>query len=350
MAEIRLDQIEKRWGGFSAVQKQSLHVADHEFLVLLGPSGCGKTTTMRMVAGLEEPTSGDIWIGGRNVTHELPKDRDVAMVFQNYGLYPHMTVGENIAYPLRVRGVSRGDRDKRVAAAAAKVELGSLLHRRPRELSGGQRQRVALARALVRTPAAFLMDEPLSNLDAKLRVTMRAELKHLQHELGITTIYVTHDQIEAMTLAHRVAVMDGGVIQQIATPAEIYDRPANLFVAGFIGSPPMNLIPVRRADGDLVAEGVRIPGLAPVAADDLVLGVRPEDVRLADAAGSEVQGKVFTCELTGDAVLVTVQMGGCRVIAKADRTFRIGDGEAVGLKFDASRLHLFDARSKQRLS
>ncbi|MGE4240612.1 ABC transporter ATP-binding protein [Ramlibacter sp.] len=349
MAEIRLEQIEKRWGGFSAVQRQSLHVADHEFLVLLGPSGCGKTTTMRMVAGLEEPTSGDIYIGGRNVTYELPKDRDVAMVFQNYGLYPHMTVGENIAYPLKVRGIAGSEREKRVGAAAAKVELGSLLHRRPRELSGGQRQRVALARALVRTPAAFLMDEPLSNLDAKLRVTMRAELKHLQHELGITTIYVTHDQIEAMTLAHRVAVMDGGVIQQIATPAEIYDRPANLFVAGFIGSPPMNLIPVRCTDGKLVAEGVRVPAAIQSATDDLVLGVRPEDVRLADAASSNVQGRVFTCELTGDSVLVTVQVGASRVIAKADRSFRIADGEPVGLHFDASRLHLFDAKTKRRL-
>ncbi|MGE0798918.1 MAG: ABC transporter ATP-binding protein [Lautropia sp.] len=349
MAAIRLEDIEKRWGTFTAVERQSLSVPDNEFLVLLGPSGCGKTTTMRMVAGLEQPSAGDIWIGDRCVTHELPKDRDVAMVFQNYGLYPHMTVADNIGYPLKVRGIGRDERDRRVAQAARKVELEPLLHRRPRELSGGQRQRVALARALVRTPVAFLMDEPLSNLDAKLRVTMRAELKHLQGELGITTIYVTHDQIEAMTLAHRVAVMDRGVIQQIATPAEIYDRPANLFVAGFIGSPPMNLLPVAHADGALTAEGVRIAGLPVRAARDLVLGIRPEDVAVVAALGAEMVGEVFASELTGDAVLVTVQVGAARVIAKADRAFRIADGSRVGLRLDRSRLHLFDAGTSRRL-
>ncbi len=349
MAAIRLENIEKRWGGFTAVQRQSLTVEDHEFLVLLGPSGCGKTTTMRMVAGLEEPSAGDIFIGERRVTDELPKDRDVAMVFQNYGLYPHMTVAENIAYPLRVRKVARGERERLVGDAARKVELTNLLHRRPRELSGGQRQRVALARALVRTPAAFLMDEPLSNLDAKLRVTMRAELKHLQNELGITTIYVTHDQIEAMTLAHRVAVMDRGAVQQIARPEEIYDRPANLFVAGFIGSPPMNLLPVRCVDGALVAPQVRIEGIGVPATGDLVLGVRPEDVSVAPVDGSEIQGEVFASELTGDAVLVTVQVGTTRMIAKADRAFRIADRTRVGLRVDRSRLHLFDAASTRRI-
>ena len=239
MARVDLKNLTKRWGDFVGVDNQSLAIRDREFLVLLGPSGCGKTTTMRMIAGLEEPTEGEVWIGDRMVNDDLPKDRDVAMVFQNYGLYPHMSVFENIAYPLKVRGVSKPEIEPRVQRAAGQVELTEFLSRKPRELSGGQRQRVALARAIVRTPKVFLMDEPLSNLDAKLRVLMRAELKHLSRELRITTIYVTHDQIEAMTLADRVAVMNAGVIQQLGTPDEIYNDPANLFVAGFIGSPAM---------------------------------------------------------------------------------------------------------------
>ena len=214
---------------------------DKEFLVLLGPSGCGKTTTMRMVAGLEEATSGDIYIDADRINGVLPKYRDVAMVFQSYALYPHLTVEDNIGYPLKIRKVPPAERKRQIAEVARRVELDSMLSRLPKELSGGQRQRVALARAIVRTPRVFLMDEPLSNLDAKLRTQMRAELKHLQHELQVTTIYVTHDQIEAMTLAHRVAVMNKGVIEQLGTPREIYNDPRTLFVAGFIGSPPMNL-------------------------------------------------------------------------------------------------------------
>ena len=349
MAEVTLKGIEKRWGSYVAVARQSLTVADGEFLVLLGPSGCGKTTTMRMVAGLEEPSGGEIWIGDRCVNDVMPKDRDIAMVFQNYGLYPHLTVGENIAYPLRVRGVGRSDRESRVAEAARKVELGELLHRRPRELSGGQRQRVALARAIVRTPAVFLMDEPLSNLDAKLRVTMRAEIKHLQADLGITTIYVTHDQIEAMTLAHRVAVMKNGVVQQIAPPAEVYDRPANLFVAGFIGSPPMNLITGALVDGDFVAPGVKLPGVATGSRDGVVLGIRPECLSLTGPGEGHMAGTVFTTELTGEAVLVTAQIGPARVIARTDRSFAEPARANVGLRADTSQLHLFDAESGLRL-
>ena len=355
MAQVVLKDVEKRWAGFVAVARQSLTVADGEFLVLLGPSGCGKTTTMRMVAGLEEPSSGEIWIGGRCVNDVMPKDRDIAMVFQNYGLYPHLTVGENIAYPLRVRGVPRADREARVADAARKVELGNLLGRRPRELSGGQRQRVALARAIVRTPAVFLMDEPLSNLDAKLRVTMRAEIKHLQAELGITTIYVTHDQIEAMTLAHRVAVMRNGVVQQIAAPAEVYDRPANLFVAGFIGSPPMNLVAGALVDGTFTAPGVTLPMPMPLAGigsstrDGVVLGVRPECLAITEPGEGHMAGSVFTTELTGEAVLVTAQVGPARVIARTDRGFAAPSGATVGLRADVRQLHLFDAESGLRL-
>ena len=230
---VTLNNIRKSFGALEVVKGLNLSVDDGEFLVLLGPSGCGKTTALRMIAGLETVTSGNIRIGERDVTHVLPKYRDVAMVFQSYALYPHMSVAENIGYPLKLRKLPREDVRARVEAAAAKVDLTPYLDRYPRQLSGGQRQRVALARAMVRTPSLFLMDEPLSNLDAKLRGHMRAELKHLQRELGTTTIYVTHDQIEAMTLAHRVAVMDAGIVQQIDTPREIYENPANLFVAGF---------------------------------------------------------------------------------------------------------------------
>ncbi len=242
MAQIRLVNVCKRWGSYVGVDNFSLEIADAEFLVLLGPSGCGKTTTMRMIAGLEEPSSGEIWIGDRMVNGMEPKDRDISMVFQSYGLYPNLTVYENIRFPLRVRNVPKDQHDARVMRAAEMVELGPLLDRRPAALSGGQRQRVALARAIVREPNAFLMDEPLSNLDAKLRVSTRAQIKNLHHTLKTTTIYVTHDQIEAMTMADKIVVMHGGIIEQVGAPLELYDRPANLFVAGFIGSPSMNVL------------------------------------------------------------------------------------------------------------
>jgi multiple sugar transport system ATP-binding protein len=349
MATVTLKNVTKRWGAFEAVKRQSLAIADREFLVLLGPSGCGKTTTMRMIAGLEEPTEGEIFIGDRQVNDVLPKDRDVAMVFQNYGLYPHMTVAQNIAYPLKVRGVPAAEREARVKRAATKVELAELLHRRPRELSGGQRQRVALARAIVRTPTVFLMDEPLSNLDAKLRVSMRAELKHLQHDLAVTTVYVTHDQIEAMTLGHRVAVMEHGVIQQIAPPAEIYDKPANLFVAGFIGSPAMNLLAGDLENGDFVSAGIRVKGAGQGSRQGVVLGVRPEDLSVVASGDGDIAGSTYASELTGESVLVTAEAGGARIVAKTDRAHRADFGAPVGMKVNARRLHLFDAGSGQRL-
>ena len=245
---------------------------------------------------------------------------------------------------------ARPERETRVAEAARKVELGALLHRRPRELSGGQRQRVALARAIVRTPAVFLMDEPLSNLDAKLRVTMRAEIKHLQQELGITTIYVTHDQIEAMTLAHRVAVMQHGVVQQIAHPAEVYDHPANLFVAGFIGSPPMNLVTGGLVDGTFTAQGVTLPGIAADTRDGVVLGIRPECLSITGPTDAHMHGTVFTTELTGEAVLVTAQVGAARVIARTDRGFTAPTGATIGLRADTAQIHLFDEKTGLRLT
>ena len=350
MAEVRLDNVTKRWGDFVAVNDQSLHIEDKEFLVLLGPSGCGKTTTMRMIAGLEEPTSGDIRIGERVVNDLLPKDRDIAMVFQNYGLYPHMSVAENIAYPLKVRGVAKDEIGPRVERAAAQVELTDFLHRRPKALSGGQRQRVALARAIVRTPTVFLMDEPLSNLDAKLRVTMRAELKHLSRQFQVTTVYVTHDQIEAMTLADRVAVMEHGVIRQLGTPKEIYNDPANLFVAGFIGSPAMNLVRGRIEGGRFVAEGGH--PLVPVASaerDSVVLGLRPEDLALLPAGQGEFDATVYAHENTGEATLVTGRVGDQRITAKGDRYLEAEIGDAIGLRTDPDHLYLFDERTGERL-
>jgi multiple sugar transport system ATP-binding protein len=349
MAEVQLVDIEKRYGAFMAVARQSLTIHDGEFLVLLGPSGCGKTTTMRMIAGLEEITSGDILIAGQRVNDKPPKDRDIAMVFQNYGLYPHMTVEQNIAYPLKLRGQDRAARTARVKEIADKVELGALLKRRPSELSGGQRQRVALARAIVRTPKLFLMDEPLSNLDAKLRVTMRAELKHLHHELGITTVYVTHDQMEAMTLASRVAVMREGRIVQLDTPKKIYSEPADLFVAGFIGSPSMNLIEGEVSGGMFIAPGVKIP-VAIGNRKEVVLGIRPEDVEITQDSDAPIAGRLYALELTGEATLVTVREGTSSICVRGPADFEESINAICRLSpRDGARLHLFDKNTGERL-
>lgn len=351
MAKVILKNLTKRWGDFIGVDDQSLEIADKEFLVLLGPSGCGKTTTMRMIAGLEEPTAGEIWIGDRIVNDDLPKDRDVAMVFQNYGLYPHMTIYDNIAYPLKVRRVPKPEIYPRVRQAAEQVELTEFLDRKPKALSGGQRQRVALARAIVRTPKVFLMDEPLSNLDAKLRVTMRAELKHLSRELKITTIYVTHDQIEAMTLADRVAVMRNGVIQQLGTPDEIYNDPANLFVAGFIGSPAMNLIDGSVQDGHFVTTGgTRLIGVTAEDRDRVILGVRADDMSVFPEGEGDIDVRIYAFENTGEATLLTVQWGQQRVIAKGDRHLRKEQDDIVSISFNPEHLYLFDPETGHRIS
>ena len=351
MAKVILKNLTKRWGDFIGVDDQSLEIADKEFLVLLGPSGCGKTTTMRMIAGLEEPTAGEIWIGDRIVNDDLPKDRDVAMVFQNYGLYPHMTIYDNIAYPLKVRRVPKPEIYPRVRQAAEQVELTEFLDRKPKALSGGQRQRVALARAIVRTPKVFLMDEPLSNLDAKLRVTMRAELKHLSRELKITTIYVTHDQIEAMTLADRVAVMKNGLIQQLGTPDEIYNDPANLFVAGFIGSPAMNLIDGSVQDGHFVTTGgTRLIGVTAEDRDRVILGVRADDMGVFPEGEGDIDVRIYAFENTGEATLLTVQWGQQRVIAKGDRHLRKEQDDMVSISFNPEHLYLFDPETGHRIS
>ncbi|WP_424966760.1 MULTISPECIES: ABC transporter ATP-binding protein [unclassified Dinoroseobacter] len=350
MAEVVLKDLTKRWGDFIGVDNQSLTVADKEFLVLLGPSGCGKTTTMRMIAGLEDPTDGEIWIGDRMVNDDLPKDRDVAMVFQNYGLYPHMTIHDNIAYPLKVRGTPKDEIGPKVRRAAEQVELTEFLDRKPKALSGGQRQRVALARAIVRTPKVFLMDEPLSNLDAKLRVTMRAELKHLSRELKITTVYVTHDQIEAMTLADRVAVMKHGVIQQLGTPDEIYNDPANIFVAGFIGSPAMNLINGSISDGMFVTTGgTRLVAVPAADRASVILGVRADDMAVAEEGQGEIDVRIYAFENTGEATLLTVQWGQQRVIAKGDRHLRKEQDDMVSISLNPDHLYLFDPETGNRI-
>ncbi len=320
MAEIELINLTKRWGSFVAVDNFNLTIANEEFLVLLGPSGCGKTTTMRLIAGLEEVTEGEVIIDGKMVNELEPKDRDVAMVFQSYALYPNMTVYENIRFPLKVRKVDRELHEERVKRAAAMVELEGYLHRKPSELSGGQRQRVALARAIVREPSVFLMDEPLSNLDARLRVSTRAQIKNLQHELRVTTIYVTHDQVEAMTLADRVVVMDAGAIQQIGTPKEIYNKPANSFVASFIGSPAMNLMHGTISNGVFIGEN-----------------------------GGEIVGATFSLELLGDATMVTIKAGGEVISVKSDKNYHTEIGSTVRAHVPANLCLLFNEETGEML-
>ena len=350
MAEIKLIHLTKRWGDFVGVDDQTIYINDKEFFVLLGPSGCGKTTTMRMIAGLEDPTDGEIWIGDRIVNDDLPKDRDVAMVFQNYGLYPHLSVYENIAYPLKVRGTPRSEIQHRVEKVSRQVELTDFLHRKPRELSGGQRQRVALARAIVRKPQVFLMDEPLSNLDAKLRVTMRAELKHLSHELQITTVYVTHDQIEAMTLADRIAVMRNGVVMQLGTPEEIYNDPANIFVASFIGSPAMNLVEGSIENGFFITSGgAQLAKVGEGNVDRVILGVRAEDFVITEIGQGDIDVPVYATENTGDSTLLTVEFGKQRVTAKGDRHVRKDINDLVGLRVKPEHLYVFDPVSERRI-
>lgn len=353
MSVIRLKNITKRWGVVTAVDDISLDIRDKEFMVLLGPSGCGKTTTMRMIAGLEEISEGEVYIGDNLVNHLPPKDRDVAMVFQNYGLYPHMTVEENIGYPLRIRRIPKSERRVLIDKAARRVELREFLSRRPAALSGGQRQRVALARAIVREPNCFLMDEPLSNLDARLRVIMRTELKHLQHELQITTVFVTHDQVEAMTLADRVAVMNEGKICQLGTPDEIYNNPHNLFVAGFIGSPAMNLVSGILAENCFQAEGMEIalPNsiLSQLNRKHAVLGIRAEDIDICSLSKAQLRHRVYSVEMLGDATLITIRLGNNYITAKVGKEVRVQIGEEVGMMFKPEKLYFFDGDSQQRI-
>jgi len=360
MATVEFRKLVKRYGSLEVVHAIDLQIADGEFIVLVGPSGCGKSTSLRMLAGLEDISSGEILINGRVVNEVEPRDRDIAMVFQDYALYPHMNVYENMMFSLRYRSVPRQEIDRRVREAAAVLGLEPYLKRRPKQLSGGQRQRVAMGRAIVRNPQVFLFDEPLSNLDAKLRGSMRIEMKKLHQRLGVTTVYVTHDQVEAMTLADRVVVMNSGHIEQIGTPDEVYHAPASLFVAGFIGAPTMNLIPAQREG----ARGLRLgsgPDTLPVPAErlpdigDLVFGLRPEDIEVAltDKAPKghvDMPALVEVVEPLGADTLVFTTVAGHPVAARVRPDVRPAPGSSLKLRFNLHRMHLFDTASGRSVS
>ncbi|HKD11520.1 MAG TPA: sn-glycerol-3-phosphate ABC transporter ATP-binding protein UgpC [Thermoanaerobaculia bacterium] len=362
MAQVRFEHVGKKYDGVSVIEDLNLDVRDQEFMVLVGPSGCGKSTALRMIAGLEEISEGKIQIGDRVVNDLPPRSRDIAMVFQSYALYPHMTVRENLEFGLKIRRLPAVEIEKLIEEAAGILEIAPLLERRPKQLSGGQRQRVALGRAIVRKPAVFLFDEPLSNLDAKLRVQMRAEIKMLQHRLKTTTVYVTHDQTEAMTMGSRIAVMKDGRIQQVGAPLEVYDRPQNIFVANFIGTPPMNFIPATIRDGGAtLAAGtfaLAVPAsLRPAAAgrdgQEVIVGVRPEHIVDPSASNraevARLTVDVEVVEPLGDEAIVHARAGKDQLVSKADprRTPAVGRKWEVGVELD--RLHLFDRKTGARL-
>jgi multiple sugar transport system ATP-binding protein len=360
MARVLLKDLNKKFDGTHAVKDVNLEIRDHEFVVLVGPSGCGKTTTLRMVAGLEEITSGEISIDGKVVNNLAPMDRDIAMVFQNYALYPHMSVYQNMAFGLRMRKFDKPEIDRRVKQAAEVLGIQPLLERRPRQLSGGQRQRVALGRAIVRNPRVFLFDEPLSNLDAALRVQMRVELKRLHDRLETTAIYVTHDQVEAMTLGDRVVVMKDGLVQQEGAPMTLYERPANRFVAGFIGSPAMNFVPVTLEWAEQALWGhapglrVRVPAaktetLRQHTGKKIILGVRPEALHPASGADGDGYGfdaAVEVVEPLGAEILLNVRAGENPLVARVDPGLRVAAHDRVRLAFDPARVHFFDAATE----
>jgi multiple sugar transport system ATP-binding protein len=363
MATVSLDRVSKVYpNGHVGVAEASFDIADGELLVLVGPSGCGKTTLLRMIAGLETISSGTLSIGGRVVNEVSPKDRDIAMVFQNYALYPHMTVAQNLAFGLRLRGKPKAEIDERIRQAAKQLELEHRLDALPAALSGGQRQRVALGRALVREPKVFLLDEPLSNLDAKLRLSMRVEIARLHRQLGATMIYVTHDQVEAMTLGQRIVVLNGGVIQQIDTPMRLYEKPANLFVAGFLGSPAMNLLrgSLHRDDGwylDTTQGQLRLgqldqqsPELLPWIDREVVLGVRPEDLRPSDEANAALSATLEVTEPVGNEIFLNLRHGKQTLVSRVSPGTLPDAGSVMHFKLALDRLHVFDPASGARLA
>jgi multiple sugar transport system ATP-binding protein len=357
MATVTFDHVWKRFGEFNAVKDLNLEIGDGEFMVLVGPSGCGKTTSLRMIAGLEEISDGALKIGERVVNDVAPKDRDIAMVFQSYALYPHMSIYDNMAFGLKLRKVPKADIERRVNDAARILNLENL-QKKPRELSGGQRQRVALGRAIVREPAVFLMDEPLSNLDAKLRVQTRAEIARLHQRLGTTTVYVTHDQVEAMTMGTRIAVMDKGELQQVGTPQDLYDSPSKLFVAGFIGSPAMNFAKMTVDGTNVSGEGMTLPiptryraGMDGV--KEVVAGFRPEHLELGELSGAAtVRAKADVVEFLGDEELLHATVAGHEgdVVAVVSSEHRVKPGDVLDLKLPLEKLHLFDAATGDSLA
>lgn len=352
MASVQFSNVRKSFASTPIIKGVSFDIADGEFVILVGPSGCGKTTLLRMLAGLENITAGEIRIGEKVVNRMPPKERDIAMVFQNYALYPHMTVAENMGFSLLMKGVRRAEIAQRVAPAAEILGLAKLLDRYPRQLSGGQRQRVAMGRAIVRNPQVFLFDEPLSNLDAKLRVQMRAEIKELHQRLGTTTVYVTHDQIEAMTMADRIVVMHDGIVEQIGKPLELYDRPANLFVAGFIGSPAMNMIEAHVGPAHqnvvVMADGTKLPLPANHAAPEgraVIYGVRPEQIRL-DPQGMAT--RVVVTEPTGSETQVVARLGGEEATFVFHQRLDVAAGDDLRIAIDPANIHLFDRETGSR--
>ena len=363
MANVKFDHVAKRFGKVSVIEDLNLDIKDHEFMVLVGPSGCGKSTALRMIAGLEEISDGSVWIGEKVVNDLPPKDRDIAMVFQSYALYPHMTVRENLEFGLKIRKMPKDQMDKLVNEAARILDISHLLDRKPKQLSGGQRQRVALGRAIVRKPAVFLFDEPLSNLDAKLRVQMRAEISKLQHQLTTTTVYVTHDQVEAMTMGNRIAVMNNGKIQQVGTPLELYDQPVNLFVAQFIGTPPMNIVRATLTDGGntIAASKFTLPvpqSLRPFTTGKegrkIVFGLRPENILQEgkDSRGetAKITAEVEIAEPLGHEVIVHSRIGDDLLVAKLDPHTIPKIGATIPLVLELDTLHLFDAETEKRLT
>lgn len=363
MAEVRVVHLQKKFGDFQAVKNLDLNIRDGEFLTMLGPSGCGKTTTLRCIAGLDQQTSGDIYIGPTVVNQLKPGDRDIAMVFQFYALYPHLSAYDNIAFPLRAQKAPPAEVDQRVQQAARALKIEYLLNKRPNKLGAGEQQRVALGRAMVRRPQVFLMDEPLTNLDAKLRGDMRMELKRLHKELGTTVVYVTHDQTEALSMSQRIAVMNKGVLQQVGTPLDVYNHPATLFVASFIGTPPMNFVPVTFIDGAAPqlkdasgafnyaltdTQATRVRGMQ--GNQGLMFGVRSEDVQIVPTPGpNDVPAEVYIREPLGDEIIYDLKLAGNILRAKTAPTVRLKVGERIGIRFDPERTHVFDIASEQAI-
>jgi len=363
LARVELKNVTKRFGDIVAVRDVSFEVKDKDFMVLLGPSGCGKTTALRCIAGLETPDEGEIYVGDTLVNEVPPKDRDVAMVFQSYALYPHMTVFDNIAFPLKMRKVPKDEIEKRVKRAAELLRITHLLSRKPTKLSGGEAQRTALGRAIVREPKAFLMDEPLSNLDAKLRLYMRVELKRLQKDLGTTTIYVTHDQAEAMTMADEIAIMNFGILQQLDSPHEIYNHPTNEFVAGFVGSPPMNFMDCAFTEKNglgfleagaftlTIPDAVRKMIKEKATSSELKVGIRPEDISVHKqrVQAEPIKAEVYVAEPLGSEVILDLKIGDSLVKAKTSPDFKLSIGEKIWMTFNKEKMHIFDKKTEKAI-
>jgi len=345
--KLKIKDIIKKFDETAVLKDVNLEVNEKDFIVILGPSGCGKTTLLRIIAGLENQNSGEVFIENNNVSKVPPQDRNISMVFQNYGLYPHLTVKQNLEYPLKINKIK--NRDQIIKKWATKVKIEELLARYPRQLSGGQRQRVALGRSLVRNPKLFLMDEPLSNLDASLRLEMRSEIKHLHEELGTTIIYVTHDQIEAMTLATRIVLMNKGIIEQVGTPKELYSAPKNIFVGSFIGSPPMNFIPGKIKNGTFNSDQIQSFNVSINTEADVILGIRPDDLHIGDNNSYDFKAELYASEFLGEGYLITFNLGNSKLLLKSKKNIEFKTKEIIPILIDKNKFLLFDYNSKKRI-